>query len=92
MKKQSTKFAPAFLQAKGQFACRMPGGESPLQLARRVYELLDELAGSDGVLLVCHNGICRIIHTYFVDLTNEEFPLYQMSNAGWQAYEWAARS
>ena len=86
------RFASAFLQAKGQLAYRMPGGESAMRIAQRVYNLLDELEGSDGVLLVCHNGICRIIHTYFFDLTNDEFPHYQMDNAGWRAYEWADRA
>ena len=53
-----------------------------LQLAARVYGLLDELAGDDGgpVLLVAHNGIARAVQSYFYEMTNEEFALFGIGN------------
>lgn len=80
---------PGFLQNKRQFAFRYPGGESMMDVAHRVYGLLEELKGkySDRrVLLVCHGGICRLIRTYFEDMTNEEFFLYSEENANVREY------
>ena len=73
---------PAFALAKLHFADRFGGGESMLQLAARVYGLLDELAGDDGgpVLLVAHNGIARAVQSYFYEMTNEEFALFGIGN------------
>ena len=52
------------------------------QLAARVYNLLDELAAQeDGpVLLVAHNGISRVVQSYFYEMTNEEFALFGIKN------------
>ena len=57
------------------FADRYGGGESMLQLAQRIYNLLDELkADTDKTyLLVAHNGIARVVQSYFYDMTNEEY-------------------
>lgn len=73
---------PAFALAKLHFADRFGGGESMLQLAARVYNLLDELATQeDGpVLLVAHNGISRVVQSYFYEMTNEEFALFGIKN------------
>ena len=73
---------PAFALAKLHFADRFGGGESMLQLAARVYNLLDELAAQeDGpVLLVAHNGISRVVQSYFYEMTNEEFALFGIKN------------
>jgi probable phosphoglycerate mutase len=46
-----------------------------------------KLYGDRTVLLVCHNGICRVIHSYFVDMSNEEFATFSMDNAGLAEYE-----
>lgn len=47
----------AFQQAKTQFANHYEGGESMLQLAQRIYNLLDELLQQEkNYLLVAHNG------------------------------------
>ena len=52
-----------FLYSKSQFARRYPGGgESMMQLAARLYPLIDEVRAAGGpgnVLFVCHGGVCR---------------------------------
>ena len=80
---------PGFLANKRQFAYRYPGGESMMDVAHRVYGLLEELKGKypdRNVLLVCHGGVCRLIRTYFEDMTNEEFFLYSEENANVREY------
>ena len=74
---------PAYLAEKRKLFARYPGGESYFEAAARVYSFLDELkrAGGDGtVLVVTHNGICRVAATYFMDMTEEEFMSYSMKN------------
>ena len=47
-----------------------------LQLAQRIYNLLDEIKQESDhktYILVAHNGISRMIQSYFTDMTNEEF-------------------
>jgi len=76
---------PRFLAHKRKFAFKYPGGgESMMQVAQRVYNLLDEVQekySGKNVLLVCHGGVCRIIRTYFEDLENETFSTYSADNA-----------
>ena len=72
-----------FQQAKQSFACSYEGGESMLRLAQRIYNLLDEIkAQSDEktYILVAHNGIARVVQSYFTDMTNEEFAAYGVKN------------
>ena len=69
----SPRRSEAFTRAKQQFACGFGGGESMLRLAQRVYNLLDELKADDSrqaVILVAHNGIARVVCSYFRDMTN----------------------
>ena len=78
-----------FLANKRQFAFRYPGGESMMDVAHRVYEFLEELKEKypeKNILLVCHGGVCRLIRTYFEDMTNEEFFLYSEENANIREY------
>ena len=78
----------AFALAKLHFADRFEGGESMFQLAARIYNLLDELAESDGTaLLVAHNGIARMVHYYFNEMTNEEFALFGIGNCALIGYD-----
>ena len=71
----------AFRQAKMQFADRYEGGESMLQLAQRIYNLLDELMQQEKTyLLVAHNGIARVVRSYFEDMTNEQYAAYGINN------------
>lgn len=74
----------AFNRNKRQFAVRYPGGESMLDLAARLYPMLDELKaqGGEPTLLVCHGGICRMIRTYFLDVPNEDYAAFKMANCG----------
>ncbi len=79
-----------FLRAKGQFAYRYPGGESMMQVAHRVYALLDEIkarGAERGVLLLCHGGVMRLVRTYFEDMTNEQFVRYSAQNCCLEEYE-----
>ena len=75
---------PVFLACKRNFGTRYPGGESMLDLACRVYRLLDEIPvkyPGKTVLLVCHGGVMRSVRTYFEDMTNEDYFSYSASNA-----------
>ena len=70
-----------FKISKTHFADRYDGGESMLQLAQRLYNLLDELkATSKTYLLVAHNGIARVVQSYFHDMTNEEYAAFGIKN------------
>ena len=53
-----------------------------LQLAQRLYNLLDELKAdtSKTYLLVAHNGIARVVQSYFHDMTNEEYAAFGIKN------------
>ena len=64
-----------FRISKTHFADRYDGGESMMQLAQRIYNLLDELRQDENktYLLVAHNGIARVVESYFHDMTNEEY-------------------
>jgi probable phosphoglycerate mutase len=83
-------FDPGFLANKRLFATRYPGGESHMDVAARVYPLLHELRErclTENILLVCHGGVCRVIHTFFHPLSNEEYFLYQAPNATLLQYQ-----
>ena len=70
-----------FLRDKAQFVIRYHGGESMLHLAQRIYNLLDEVTASEKTyILVAHNGISRMIQSYFTDMTNEEFASFGVKN------------
>ena len=80
---------PDFLTNKRNFAYRYPNGESMMQVAARVYPLLEELKGKyedKNVLLLCHGGVCRVLKTYFQDMTNEEFFKYVLMNAKFEKF------
>lgn len=82
---------PAFLENKRQFAYRYPQGESMMLAACRVYGLLDQVKErykGRNVLIISHGGVCRIIRTYFMDMTNEEFFRYTLGNGKIEEYEW----
>ena len=67
---------PEFLENKRLFAYKYPGGESMMQVAYRAYGLIEDIKGKyrgKNVMLVTHGGVCRVIHTYFYDLTNDEY-------------------
>ena len=73
----------AFKESKRHFADSYGGGESMLRLAQRVYTLLDELKRQPDdrtFLLVAHNGIARVVNSYFHDMTNEEYASFGIRN------------
>lgn len=79
-----------FLSNKRLFAFRYPGGESMMDVAHRTYGLIEELkekVPDRAVLLVCHGGVCRVINTYFRDMTNDEFFRYSLGNCVLEEYE-----
>lgn len=76
-----------FLEAKKQFLNRYDGGESMFQLAQRVYNLLDELKADGGdYILVAHNGIARVVQSYFYEMTNEEYAAFGIYNCEIREY------
>lgn len=78
-----------FAQAKKNFADSYGGGESMMRMAQRIYNLIDDLKKEPGrtCLLVAHNGITRIIESYFRDMTNDEFAAFGIRNAEVREYE-----
>lgn len=81
--------AEEFKVAKTNFICGFDGGETMLHLAQRIYNLLDEIKQQpDKVyLLVAHNGISRVVNSYFYDMTNEEFAAFGIKNCEIRKYE-----
>lgn len=71
-----------FRLAKQSFLDGYDGGESMVALCHRIYGLLDSLREDSGkvYLLVAHNGIARAIHSYFHEMTNEEFAAFGVAN------------
>ena len=56
----------------------------------RIYSLIDELKmeyNDKNILLISHGGVCRVINTYFRDMTNEEFFQYRLENGKLEEYE-----
>ena len=80
-----------FQKAKEQFADRFRDGESMLHLAQRIYNLLDELRQDPkgrSYLLVAHNGIARVVESYFRPMTNEEYATFGVKNCAVLCYDW----
>jgi len=81
---------PDFQAEKRIFPRRHPNGESMLGFTHRIYGFLEDIRArypDKVVLLACHNGICRTAHSYFNDMTNEEFMSYAVKNAAVSVYE-----
>lgn len=70
-----------FLEAKRNFIDSYDGGETMMKLAQRIYNLLDELKNDEKVyLLVAHNGISRVVKSYFCDMENAEYARFGIDN------------
>lgn len=84
------RLSDEFQEAKRHFADNYLGGESMLKVAQRIYNFLDEIKKDKNktYLVVAHNGIARIVHSYFYDESNEEFSRYSMKNCDLLRYEW----
>ena len=80
------RFTEGFADNKINFGVRMgKNGESLLQLSHRVYSALDDIIekySDKTVLIVSHGGVCRLIETYFNDMTTEKFANWFMDNCG----------
>lgn len=86
----TNRFGKEFLENKKNLAYKYPKGESAIGVAHRVYSLIDEVIAKYAdktVLFVSHNGVCRLINTYFRDVTNEEYFLYSLDNCGIEEYD-----
>ncbi|MBQ0072373.1 MAG: histidine phosphatase family protein [Spirochaetales bacterium] len=85
----SPRNAKEFQEEKKMFVYSYEGGESMMKVGQRIYNLLDELkADSDHTyILVAHNGIARIVNSYFHDMTNEEFSSFGVPNCSVTAFE-----
>lgn len=78
-----------FQEMKKSFVNHFDGGETMLHLAQRIYNLLDDVkAKSDNrtYMLVAHNGIARVVHSYFNDMTNEEYAAFGIRNCEVREY------
>ena len=81
---------PGFLANKRHFAYRYPQGESMMDVAHRIYGLLEDIKRDHegkNVLLVCHGGVMRLIRSYFEDMTNDEYFHYSEPNASVREFE-----
>ena len=77
-----------FHEAKKDMASRFGTGESMLHLAQRIYNLLDDIkAGDQECILVAHNGIARIVESYFREMDNEAFSSFGIKNCEVKRYE-----
>ena len=79
-----------FQEAKRQFISGYEGGESMFRLAQRIYNLLDEIRDDKEektYILVAHNGIARVVNSYFHEMTNEEYASFGIKNCEIRKYE-----
>ena len=86
----TSRFGEEFQWVRAQMPTRFPGGESGFDLAYRVYSLLYEIKekyADKTVLLVCHNCVCRMVRSFFVNMSTEEYGNYQAPNAQLVEYE-----
>ncbi|MBR0146943.1 MAG: histidine phosphatase family protein [Eubacterium sp.] len=76
-----------FRADKRNFVTSYEGGESMLRLAQRIYNLLDDLSKDDRIyLIVAHNGIVRVVNSYFYDMTNEAYGDFGIKNCELKEY------
>lgn len=79
-----------FRIAKTHFIESWDGGESMLKTTHRVYSLLDKITSQEDTvyLLAAHNGLARIIQSYFHDMSNEEFAAFGIGNCEIRRYDY----
>lgn len=84
----SPRSNPDFTEQKRQFINSYGGGETMLKLAQRIYNVLDELKEDDKIyIIVAHNGIARVVKSYFHEMTNEEYSSFGVRNCEIQEFE-----
>ena len=79
-----------YQKAKRRYCAGYPGTESYFDMAARVFPLIREAAGKN-VLLVTHGGICRIIRSWFEDMSREDFVTFSQANCELRSYENSGR-
>jgi probable phosphoglycerate mutase len=86
----TSRFGDEFVWLRAQMPTRFPGGESGFDLAYRVYSLLYEIKekyADKNVLLVCHNCVSRMVRSFFMNMSTEEYGDYHAPNAQLVEYE-----
>lgn len=81
---------PDFRIARKQFAKPCPQGESIFQMAQRIYNFLDDLIAespAEEILLVAHGSVSRVIRSYFVPMSNEEYADFYQKNGALEIYD-----
>ena len=64
--------------------------EEEEEFKKKLKEAIEELENKypdKNILVVCHGGIVRVIHSYFHDMTNEELMTWLPENCCIQSYE-----
>ena len=58
-------------------------------IAQRIYNLLDDLKAEKEktYILVAHNGIARVVQSYFYEMTNEEYAAFGVENCAVVRYD-----
>ena len=86
---------PVYQTEKAKYFTRFPEGESFLDVTARIYPFLRRIAAEyadENVLIIVHNGIGRVIHSFFEDLSNDEFRNFRMENCEVREYDMTAIS
>ncbi len=79
-----------FKKAKAHFVDDYDGGETMMKVAQRIYNLLDDIkkeSEEKTYILVAHNGIARVVKSYFDSMTNEEYADFGIKNCEVVRYE-----
>ena len=79
-----------FLEIKHNLAYRYPGGESFVELCKRLYEFLDEICitgSGKNILIVTHGSLSRAINSYFYNMDNDEYFKFMPDNCGILEYD-----
>ena len=64
--------------------------DSPFQETTTYTPVLDEIkeeSGEKTYILVAHNGIARVVQSYFYEMTNAEFAAFGVKNCEVLKYE-----
>lgn len=79
-----------FLATKKNLCLRYIGGESAMNVAARVFPLIEEYKSGEydgkNILFVTHGGVARVIHSYFDRMTNEDFFGFALDNCRLMKY------
>ncbi|MBS7578014.1 MULTISPECIES: histidine phosphatase family protein [unclassified Enterococcus] len=82
----------AFQKARREFSMPFTDGESILDVAGRIYPLLDSLSSKPNqtYLLVCHNALIRVIDNYFNGKVMNAFLNYNVDNTVLLQYDFSS--